>query len=103
MRRWEGWNRFLHELSRAGYQHSVVILDAQHFGVPQARRRMFLLASREVNPPDEIRGAARRVRTAAEVLDPPGTYTAKPVYGRARPLAEATIERIKRGRKGTGA
>lgn len=100
MRRWDGWIGFLNELSRAGYQHSVAILDAQHFGVPQARRRMFLLASREVRPPVEIRGATRRVRTVAEVLDPHGTYTEKPLYGRSRPLAEATIERIKRGRKG---
>jgi DNA (cytosine-5)-methyltransferase 1 len=102
MRRWDGWTRFLHELTRAGYQHSVVILDAQHFGVPQARRRIFLLASREVKPPAEIRGATRRVRTVAEVLDPPGMYAAKPLHGRSRPLAEATIERIKRGRKGVG-
>jgi DNA (cytosine-5)-methyltransferase 1 len=102
MRRWDGWSRFLHQLTRAGYQHSVVILDAQHFGVPQARRRMFLLASREVTPPVEVRGATRRVRTVAEVLDPPGMYVAKPLYGRSRPLADATIERIKRGRKGVG-
>jgi DNA (cytosine-5)-methyltransferase 1 len=63
---------------------------------------MFLLASSEVKPPLEIMGATGRVRTAVEVLDPPGTHVAKPVYGRPRPLAEATIERIRRGRKGVG-
>ena len=100
MQRWDGWKGFLRQLSDAGYEHSAIILDAQHFGVPQARRRMFLLASREVKPPLEIRGATRRTRTASEVLDRPGTYVTKPIYGRSRPLAEATIERIKRGRKG---
>ena len=100
MQRWDGWQGFRRELTRAGYEHTVVILDAQHFGVPQARRRMFLLASREVEPPLEIRAATRRVRTAAEILDPPGTYVANRIWGRSRPLAEATIERIKRGRKG---
>lgn len=100
MQRWAGWEGFRAELSSTGYEHAVFILDAQHFGVPQARRRMFLLACREERPPTEIQSAARRVRTAAEVLDPPGTYVARPVYKRSRPLAEATIERIKRGRKG---
>jgi DNA (cytosine-5)-methyltransferase 1 len=99
MQRWAGWNDFLRRLSNAGYEHAVIILDAQHFGVPQARRRMFLLASREVKPPDEIRSRNRKIRTAAEILDPPGTYVARRVYGRSRPLAEATIGRIKRGRK----
>jgi DNA (cytosine-5)-methyltransferase 1 len=102
MQRWAGWDGFLRELSSAGYLHEVVILDAQHFGVPQARRRMFLLASRVVKPPQEIRSRVRRIRTTAEILDPLGTHVAKPVYGRSRPLAEATIERIKRGRKGIG-
>ncbi len=102
MRRWVGWNGFLRKLSSASYECVVVILDAQRFGVPQARRRMFLLASRDVTPPLEIPGATARARTAAEVLDPPGTHAAKPVYCRPRPLAEATIERIQRGRKGVG-
>ena len=72
MRRWQGWDRFLRVLAGAGYQYSVQILDAQRFGVPQARRRMFLLASREVTPPSEVRGAATIVRTAAEIMDPTG-------------------------------
>jgi DNA (cytosine-5)-methyltransferase 1 len=100
MQRWDGWPHLLRELTSAGYQLTVAILDAQHFGVPQARRRMFLLASREVKPPPEIKAATKKVRTAAEILDPPGTHRARPVYGRPRPLADATIERIKRGRKG---
>jgi DNA (cytosine-5)-methyltransferase 1 len=100
MQRWIGWQGFLHSLRISGYEPVVVILDAQHFGVPQARRRMFLLASRETKPPAVIRSASRRVRTAAEILDPPGTYAANRLYDRARPLAEATIERIKRGREG---
>lgn len=102
MQRWEGWKGFLRKLSIAGYQCRVIILDAQHFGVPQSRRRMFLLASRELTPPTEIFATQRRVHTAAEILDPVGTYVATPVYGRSRPLAEATIERMKRGRKGVG-
>lgn len=101
MRRWEGWNTFLKQLSEAGYHQSVLILDAQHFGVPQARRRMFILASRDFQPPLAILPVTTRPLAAAHILDPIGTYPTKPVFGRVRPLAEATIERIKRGRKAT--
>ena len=99
MQRWDGWRPFLQQLTNAGYEHTVVILDAQHFAVPQARRRMFVLASREAKPSFKKQTEATRARTAAEILDPPGTYVAKPVHGRPRPLAGATIERIERGRK----
>ena len=99
MRRWEGWSAFLDEVKLAGYCYSILILDAQHFGVPQARRRMFLLASRTSEPPSTVAGTTRRKRTAAGILDRPGKHLAKRVYRRAKPLADATIERIKRGRK----
>ena len=103
MRRWAGWATLLKELTAAGYCYSALILDAQHFGVPQARRRMFLLASRELRPPSEIPATLTKSRTAAEVLDRKGTHPVRPVHhGRVRPLAEATIERIKRGRNALG-
>jgi len=99
MRRWDGWVEFLHEISIAGYRHSVVMLDAQHFGVPQARRRMFLLASRDLQPPSVIPTAIAKPLNAKTILDRKGTHQARAIHGRARPLAEATIERIQRGRR----
>jgi DNA (cytosine-5)-methyltransferase 1 len=99
MRSWEGWPAFLGALETAGYRYSILILDAQRFGVPQARRRMFLLASRTSEPPSLFPPPRARRRTAAEILEKRDTYPAKPVYGRSKPLADATIERIKRGRK----
>jgi DNA (cytosine-5)-methyltransferase 1 len=101
MRRWEGWPRFLERLGEAGYEHSVHMLEAQKFGVPQSRRRMFLMASRDGTPPEEVAATVRKPRTAAGILDRSGTYIAKSVTGRKRPLAEATVDRIKRGRKGS--
>ena len=102
MQRWEGWSTFLKELTSAGYHHSVLILDAQHFGVPQARRRMFLVASRRSKPPSEILATTTGPLTVIDLLDRPGTHLARSITKRKRPLAEATIERIRRGREGVG-
>lgn len=99
MRRWDGWTTFLGDLEAAGYRQSVLILDAQHFGVPQSRRRMFLMASRELQPPLSIVTTNQKPLTVADILDRRGTHPTKLVHGRDRPLAEATIERINRGRK----
>ncbi|WP_397312940.1 DNA cytosine methyltransferase [Parafrankia sp. CH37] len=40
------WERFAYELRRTGYATWVGILSAEEYGVPQTRRRAFLLASR---------------------------------------------------------
>lgn len=99
MRRWDGWATFLGELAAAGYRSSVVVLDAQHFGVPQSRRRMFLMASRVAQPPRAISGMGEIRRTVADILEPKGTHPARPLSGRVRPIALATRERIGRGRE----
>ncbi|WP_462203211.1 DNA cytosine methyltransferase [Frankia sp. CcWB3] len=48
------WERFAYELRRGGYATWTGILAAEQYGVPQTRRRAFLLASRaqeSVGPP----------------------------------------------------
>ena len=98
VRRWDGWAGFLAGLAGRGYRHKLEVLDAQEFGVPQARRRMFLLASRAKRPGRVTRPPVRAPRTAASIFDPPGSHPAARIEGRARPLAIATLERIARGR-----
>lgn len=44
------FRRFLKVLSENGYRYTFGVLDAKHFGVPQTRRRLVLLASREGIP-----------------------------------------------------
>ncbi|MEX5636453.1 DNA cytosine methyltransferase, partial [Parafrankia sp. FMc2] len=48
------WERFAYELRRSGYATWTGLLSAEEYGVPQTRRRAFLLASRTrdtVGPP----------------------------------------------------
>lgn len=49
------FRRFLKVLDRNGYSYSYTIIDAKKYGVPQNRRRLVLIAMRQVNaslPPE---------------------------------------------------
>jgi DNA (cytosine-5)-methyltransferase 1 len=92
MRRWDGFADLISELKRLGYQLRMQSLDAAAFGVPQNRRRLFIMADREERPA-AVTGSWRPV-PASRVIDRTGTWKASPLYkpGRAR----ATIERAER-------
>jgi DNA (cytosine-5)-methyltransferase 1 len=51
MRAWKRYGELLKELGRSYYIRPQV-LDASKFGVPQTRRRLFILCDREQMPPD---------------------------------------------------
>jgi len=94
MRSWEGYAPFIEALGRMGYHVSIEILDASRFGVPQTRRRLFILADRATIPPRILRRPGR-TPTAAGILDPEGTWLSMPL--RTGKRAKATIERAGRG------
>lgn len=93
MRGWDGYDLLLTEIHDLGYRTREVVLDASDFGVPQARRRVFILCDREQQPP-EVVSRARRVRSAASILAKPGKYSSRPLFSDRR--AAATLERAKR-------
>ena len=90
---WEGFDGLIARLER-DYFVRIQKLDATDFGVPQSRRRLFILCDRERMPAPVI-GRARRVRTAREILDPLGKWPADDLYRQGR--AAATIERAEAG------
>lgn len=63
----------LNSLTDAGYLAKWAVLNTMHYGVPQRRRRLILLASRfgviEFSPPSAVVGT---VRAAIACLRPPG-------------------------------
>ncbi len=97
MKRWRRYSGLLDSLESMGYKLNEQILDASHFGVPQSRRRLFILGDRLVNPLDVVPTTKLCPPPARTVLDPSGTWKTSPLLAPKR--ARATIERVMRAQK----
>lgn len=83
MRSWHRYGAVLDELAGAGYRVREQILDAADFGVPQSRKRLFLMCDREANPP-EVHGTGSTGRPARSFIEPNGAYPFTPVFREGR-------------------
>lgn len=91
MRSWAGYEEFLSGLRALGYHLLVQVLNSSDVGVPQTRRRLFVIGDKE-RPPRPMLTLQGSTRGAASVLDPDGTWPSRPLRrpGRAAPtLARA--------------
>lgn len=70
------------------------VLDAVDFGVPQTRRRLYILCDQE-RAPRPVTARTRRRGAAAEAIQLYGPWHSKPLRLPGR--AKATIERAERG------
>lgn len=94
MRPWSRYDELKAGLSGLGYHLAEQILDASHFGVPQARRRLFLVGDLNGEP-----GLVRRKRpgprpSAKSVLDRNGDWPVAPLRSAGR--AGETLARAER-------
>lgn len=93
------FRRWVRELRKCGYAVEWRELRASHFGTPTIRKRLFVIARRDGRPivwPAVTHGAGLQpFRTAAEIID--WSIPCPSIFGRKRPLAEATMRRIARG------
>lgn len=94
MKGWQGYLPLLSELTALGYKTRVQTIDSKAFGVPQSRKRLFVMCDLLREPPPVI-GRPGRPLSARSVLDPEGTWASRPLYSPKR--AQATIERAERG------
>jgi DNA (cytosine-5)-methyltransferase 1 len=99
MRSWHEYQCLLDELGKE-YSVNPQVLDASDFGVPQKRRRLFVVCDShaeapKINPPKN----AKR-KTVMDILKPSEFYSAGPLYSDKR--AAATIERAERAIKALG-
>jgi DNA (cytosine-5)-methyltransferase 1 len=95
MRPWSRYAELKEALGGLGYNFSEFVLDASDFGVPQNRRRLFIVCDR-MQPVMPLKAPRRRkIRTVRNILDPPGTWRTTPLYDPRR--AKPTLERAERG------
>ena len=93
MRAWSRYEELLEALRR-DYKVRAQVLDASHFGVPQTRRRLFILCDRKREPPDLSAHRSATQPSVHDILDPSGTWEAKPLYREGR--ASETLARARR-------
>lgn len=96
----ETFREWLAAIVACGYSVEFQTLVAADYGTPTTRKRLFLIARRDgrgIVWPEASHGRARPApwRTAAEVID--WSLPAPSIFGRSRPLAEATLKRIAAG------
>lgn len=94
MRNWDGYDPLVERLEDLGYGVTPQVIDAADFGVPQTRRRLFLLCQRGVTPNPVQPPANVRRRAAREVIDLGDKWPSRHLYLPGR--AKATIERAER-------
>ena len=98
--RWDLYGELRASLERLGYGISEEVLDAADFGVPQSRRRLFLLCARGAAPAPMPRRPDAPRRTARSAIDLDGYPMAPLETGRR---AAATIARADRAAESLGA
>ena len=102
MRGWHGYLPLISDLEALGYKVRPQILEASSFGVPQTRKRLFLLCDREIMP-DEVEISTKmksQARTAGEVIQFDGPWQSRPLYSAGR--ARHTLARAERAMKELG-
>lgn len=93
LRNWDGYERLLTGLARMGYQIRTQILNAVDFGVPQTRRRLFVLCDLEREPPT-VKLRQHKWKTAENVVQIFSPWESTPLRKEGR--AAATLERAER-------
>ncbi|WP_045158325.1 DNA cytosine methyltransferase [Stutzerimonas stutzeri] len=97
------WCTFLACLHALGYTVEHRILRACDYGAPTSRERLFLVARRDGEPivwpepthAEKPRKGQKKWRPAAECFD--WSIPGQSIFGRKKPLAEATMRRIGKG------
>ena len=94
MRPWPRYQCLLQALRDESYNVTELVLDAADYGVPQRRKRLFLLCDRQGSPPSCIPKKRGPKRSAASILDRTGIWKRSPLESSRR--AAATLQRAER-------
>lgn len=100
MRNWDRHNELVTTIKALGYSISDLYLNAADFGVPQSRKRMFLVANNNgaIITKEELTKAHNKApKNADSIIDWSDQYESQPLYKKGR--AKPTIERAQRAIK----
>lgn len=99
MRNWHGYDPLIEQLRALKYHVAPQVLDASDFGVPQTRRRLFLLCDLKEKPGD-VPKSLEPQKFATDILDPQEKWKFNPLRNGKR--AENTLVRAERAIKELG-
>lgn len=100
MRPWSRYGELKEELSRLGYNLAEQVLDASELGVPQSRRRLFMVGDREREPRTVDAKRPGRKKTVNSILDKDGAWPTSPLNAPTR--AKDTLDRARRAMNSLG-
>ena len=100
MRNWKSYEKWLNSLRGLGYNLTEQVINSADHGVPQARRRLFVMCDRERVPP-RVKASPKRKKTAACVIKQDGDFKFSMLRSDNR--AKATLERAERAVAALGA
>lgn len=98
MRRWKQYSKWLSRIQNMGYHTREIIINAKKFGVPQTRKRLFVLCDRQ-QPPGIPSDSERDLRTVESILEK-NHYKFTPLQKKGR--AAATLKRARTAIKAVG-
>ncbi len=99
MRRWHAYAQWKRRIEALGYKMVEAVLDARDFGVPQSRRRLFILCDRLQSPrmPTPLSTTPKTVRDILYSGPTNGfSYDMTPLFRETRRRAPDTIDRARR-------